>query len=168
MLVIATFCRLNWSQKVWMPHTHEQHNFKFIPIRLHTKAAAKSHNIIKVRKKGRKKGFDDITQVAKFTKNLNIWTEERSSSSSSYPWSSLVEGDDQPDWPNRQTCMECMCWLIFLVYTTPYHWDNMSLHLLPPKRHPCVLPFLIAEEENWNRQKTFKGNIESGLLRCFV
>ena len=22
------------------------------------------------------------------------------------PWSSLVEGDEQPDWPNSQTCMQ--------------------------------------------------------------
>ena len=53
-------------------------------------------------------------------------------------WSSLVEGDEQLDRPNSQTCMECchacaVSFLGFAINTTAYHLCQFNLHLLLPK-----------------------------------
>ena len=51
------------------------------------------------------------------------------------PWSSLVEGDEQLDRPNSQTCMEwysvCIAYFFWICHnTTTYHLGQYSLHLL--------------------------------------
>ena len=50
-------------------------------------------------------------------------------------WRSWVEGDEQPDRPNSQTCMEwCHAWAVLyfglFINTTAYHLVRYSLHLL--------------------------------------
>ena len=56
-------------------------------------------------------------------------------SRSASAWNSLVEGDEQPDWPNSQSSMECChaCATYFLGFvknTTAYHLGRYSLQLL--------------------------------------
>ena len=49
-------------------------------------------------------------------------------------WRSLAERDDQPDWPNSQTCMDLQHnFLEFDINTIAYHLGRYSLHLLLPK-----------------------------------
>ena len=53
-------------------------------------------------------------------------------------WCSLVEGDEQMDWPKSQTSIKCChaCATYFFVFginTTAYHLGPNSLHLLPLK-----------------------------------
>ena len=49
---------------------------------------------------------------------------------------SLVEGDEQPDQPNSQTCMKCCClacaeeFLGFIINTIAYFWANININVL--------------------------------------
>ena len=43
------------------------------------------------------------------------------------PWSSLLEGDEQPDRANSQTCMKCChecaaVYFWFVIHATAYHF----------------------------------------------
>ena len=54
-----------------------------------------------------------------------------------WPWSSLLDGVEQPDWPNSQTWMECshLCAPWYVVNTTAYNlsWcccSSQELHVV--------------------------------------
>ena len=64
------------------------------------------------------------------------------------PWSSVVEGDEQPHRHNSQKCMKCchkVCCKIFWVWQTWTQqlttWADVSIHLLLPKSS-IVMPII--------------------------
>ena len=86
--------------------------------------------------------FLPVTVVARTTKvQPPTCTENREIHSNrigiklDQPWSSFVEGYEQLDQPNSQTCMDgchvCVAeFFWFVINTTAYHFDRCSLHLV--------------------------------------
>ena len=85
-------------------------------------------------------------------------------SESAYAWSSLVEGDEQLNWPNSQITLE-LChacaanFLGFNINTTAYCLGRCSLHLLLLKSSMAyvllLLPLLV--NRTWKPDAHFSG-----------
>ena len=79
---------------------------------------------------------------------------------STMPWSSLVEGDEQTDWPKSQTSMECWhTWApyfwVFVINTRAYHLGQYSLHLLIQEVHGRGQSLVQSRLFEWAAQHYF-------------